>query len=231
MTTTSSVSSSAEQIYASLNSTATKTTSTSDDQQTRFLKLLTTQLKNQDPLNPMDNAQTTSQLAQISTVDGIERLNTTLKSMMSSMQSSDALQAANLLDKAVLVSGSGMLVSDSMGVGGVQLDSAADKVSVTISDAKGVEVKRLELGALEAGTQEFVWDGKNNAGTVVADGDYTMSVTAYKGDTKVTASTLELASVNSVVTSGSEVKIDVSKLTSSGSVSRVSMSDIKLILQ
>lgn len=230
MTSTSTVSSSAEQIYSSLNSTKSTSTSTVDEQQSRFLKLLTTQLKNQDPLNPMDNAQTTSQLAQISTVDGIERLNSTLATLMGNMQSGESLQAAALLGRAVLVPGTAMAVSSGLGVGGIHLDGAADKVSVTITDKNGIEMKRLDLGALEAGTHEFVWDGKNASGTVVADGQYSLKVTAYKGDTKVTASTLELATVNSVVTSGSELKIDVSKASSTGKLSRVSMDDIKLIL-
>ncbi len=231
MAVTSATSSSAQQILSSLNGTSSSSststsTSTSkvDEQQSRFLKLLTTQLKNQDPLNPMDNAETTSQLAQISTVDGIERLNSTLSSLMGNMQSADALQAAAIVGRAVLVPGSGMLVADGMGVGGVQLDNAASAVSVTITDANGLEVKRIDLGKLDAGTHEFVWDGKNDAGTKVADGSYKMKVTATNGDTKVTASTLELATVNSVVTGGSEVQVDV------GTLGRVSMGDIKLIL-
>jgi len=225
MTTASAVSSSADQIYSSLNSAASKTETTAvDDQQSRFLKLLTTQLKNQDPLNPMDNAQTTSQLAQISTVDGIERLNQTVKSMVSSMQSSDSLQAAALVGRAVLVPGSAMKVVSGLGVAGIQLDAAADKVSVTITDKNGIEMRRLDLDALEAGTHEFVWDGKNQSGTAVADGSYSIKVSAYIGENKVGASTLELATVNSVITGGSEIQVDV------GSLGRVSMGDIKLIL-
>ena len=77
---TSGIAGTTQSLIDSVNGTAsTKTTSTTADTQDRFLKLLTTQLKNQDPLNPMDNAQLTSQLAQISTVDGIERLNATLQ--------------------------------------------------------------------------------------------------------------------------------------------------------
>ena len=78
-------------IFDQINSANNRgTTTKAEDQQTKFLTLLTTQLKNQDPLNPMDNAQMTSQLAQISTVDGIERLNATLASMMSSTSETQA---------------------------------------------------------------------------------------------------------------------------------------------
>ncbi|GAB2889624.1 hypothetical protein GCM10027046_17630 [Uliginosibacterium flavum] len=225
MTTTSTVNDPTQAIYTSLNGSGTKkTTSSADDQQNRFLKLLTTQLKNQDPLNPMDNAQTTSQLAQISTVDGITQLNATLKTLMGSYQSSEALQAAGLVGHTVLVPGSGLQVVSGLAAGGVQLDSAASKVSVTITDKNGLEMKRIDLGALDAGTHEFVWDGKNANGTTVADGEYKITVTATQGDTKVGASALQLAAVNGVVTGGSEIQVDV------GSLGRVSMSDIKLIL-
>lgn len=120
MSTTSSVSTNTVQDwYSSVSSTQTATTSTTNkasDQESRFLTLLTSQLKNQDPLNPMDNAETTSQLAQISTVTGIEKLNATLTKMMSSNQTSDTLQAANLVGHSVLVEGNQLALSSSMAV-------------------------------------------------------------------------------------------------------------------
>src|SRR5664279_439991 len=90
-------------LYSSLNGTPAAKASTTTDSQSRFLTLLTAQLKNQDPLNPMDNAQMTSQLAQISTVDGIERLNTTLQSLISDSSNSQTMQAAALVGHGVLV--------------------------------------------------------------------------------------------------------------------------------
>ena len=80
--------------------------SAADDVQDRFLKLLVTQMKNQDPLNPLDNAQVTTQLAQISTVNGIEKLNATIEAMASSFTSGQSLQAATMIGKDVLVPGS-----------------------------------------------------------------------------------------------------------------------------
>lgn len=226
LTSPSSASDPTQAIYSALNGSSAQAgkASSADDQQNRFLKLLTTQLKNQDPLNPMDNAQTTSQLAQISTVDGITQLNATLKSLMGSYRSSEALQAAALVGHAVLVPGSGLQVVSGQAAGGVQLASAADKVSVSVTDGNGLEVKRIDLGSLSAGTHEFVWDGKNESGTPVADGKYSVKVTAYQGENKVDAASLQLATVNSVITGGSEIQVDV------GSLGRVSMGDIKLIL-
>lgn len=105
-TSTTAPGTAAADIYASLARAAEKKDATATDEaQTNFLTLLTTQLKNQDPLNPLDNAQVTSQLAQISTVDGIERLNQTLATMMDGMLGSETMQAAALVGRSVLVPG------------------------------------------------------------------------------------------------------------------------------
>ena len=93
----------ASDVIARLQKNTAASTSKTTDAQSNFLKLLTEQLKNQDPLSPMDNAQMTSQLAQISTVDGIEKLNTTLTAMLSGSQSSEAVQAAALVDRKSVV--------------------------------------------------------------------------------------------------------------------------------
>ena len=125
-------------IFDQINSANNRgTTTKAEDQQTKFLTLLTTQLKNQDPLNPMDNAQMTSQLAQISTVDGIERLNTTLASMMSSTSETQALQAAALVGHGALVSGKNLPLTESGAIGGFDLGAGADVVKIEIKDANG----------------------------------------------------------------------------------------------
>ncbi len=211
-------------IYAGLNKSSATKTSDAEQVQTRFLTLLTAQLRNQDPMSPMESAEMTSQLAQISTVEGVTNLNSTLEALSNKLTANDALQASNLIGRAVLVPGNEMKVVEGMGVGGFELESAADTVSVTITDSNGLEVQRIDYESLSAGMHEFVWDGKNAAGTTVADGSYKVSITAYNGDTKVGASTLELATVGSVVTGGSEILVDVGRL------GRVSMNDIKLIL-
>src|SRR5437667_6309518 len=93
----------------------------------RFLKLLVAQMQNQDPLNPMDNAQITSQMAQINTVNGIEKLNTTVGSLSSQFLQMQTLQGASLVGRGVLVEGKQVVMNDSgKGVGGFELDGAAD---------------------------------------------------------------------------------------------------------
>lgn len=100
MATTSGTSSVTNPYAALSSSSSTTTTKTAaEEQQDRFLTLLVTQLKNQDPLNPMDNAEMTSQMAQMSTVSGIEKLNTTLNSLVDNIGTSQSMQAASMIGK------------------------------------------------------------------------------------------------------------------------------------
>ncbi|WP_439537710.1 flagellar hook assembly protein FlgD [Methyloversatilis sp.] len=215
---------SAADIYSSLNTTQTKATSEIDKAQNRFLMLLTTQLKMQDPLNPMDNAQVTSQLAQISTVDGISKLNSTLEKLTSSSADSQHLQAAALVGHAVLVEGSALELVNGKSMGGIELTSPADRVTVSVKGANGVLVKEINLDARDAGITQFVWDGTDMAGTAVAeDGKYSFTVSAIQGTQKLVTTPLELAVVQSVERSGGQTRLNV------GQQSLVSMNDIKQI--
>lgn len=128
-------------ILEALSGAQTKKDGTALSSENRFLTLLTTQLKNQDPLNPMDNAQMTSQLAQISTVDGIEKLNATLQSLVDNSTDSEALQAAALVGHGVMVPGSGLSLQEGTALGGVELTDAADRVRVTIKDGNGLAIR------------------------------------------------------------------------------------------
>ncbi len=210
---TSGLSGSAQSLIDSVNgNTKTKTANTAADTQDRFLKLLTTQLKNQDPLNPMDNAQLTSQLAQISTVDGIERLNATLQKLLSNNVDGEALQAAALVGHQVMVAGSGLTLTSSGAVGGLELSAAADQVVLTIKDANGLTMKTLDLGNLGAGAHNFAWDGKADSGAQAVNGAYSISVAARRGSEKVEVLPLQLVGVMSVNRSTQGVTLDLGKL-------------------
>lgn len=212
-----------QSLLDSMNGAAKKTASTTADAQDRFLKLLMTQLKNQDPLNPMDNAQMTSQLAQISTVDGIEKLNATLQSLVSSSNDSEALQAAALVGHQVMVAGRGLQLTGSGAVGGVDLAGNADEVTVTIKDANGLMMNTLKLGALDAGVHNFVWDGKTDAGVQAANGSYSISVAATQGGNTVTADALQMAGVLNINRSSQGVGLNL------GVLGLVTLNDIKQI--
>jgi len=165
----------------------------------RFLKLLVTQLKNQDPLSPMDNAQLTSQLAQISTVTGITQLNDTMTSLSASLGSNQYLQAANLVGHNVLVPGNKLQLAGGAATGGINMSAAADSVVVSVSDASGRVVRKIDMGAQEAGPQKLSWDGKTDSGAAAAPGLYSFTVAATQGGTAVTADALMSGHVDGVV--------------------------------
>ncbi len=194
-----------------------------DDLQDRFLKLLVTQMKNLVPLNPLDNAKVSSQLAQISTVNGIEKLNATIETMASSFNAGQSLQAANMIGKDVLVSGSVLQVAGGGGIFGVDLAQAADQVKVTIHDASGRAIRTMDLDAQAAGPLALAWDGKTTDGTQAADGTYSFSVSALRGDQKVDAQPLAFGSVQSVSQRNEGVRLNV------GTLGTVGLTDIKQI--
>jgi flagellar basal-body rod modification protein FlgD len=187
-----------------------------DDPQDRFLKLLVTQMKNQDPLNPLDNAQVTSQLAQISTVNGIEKLNATMESMASGFTAGQSLQAANMIGHNVLIPGSALQLAQGGGVFGVNLAQPADQVKVTILDSAGNAVQVMDIGAQAAGSLPLTWDGKTNDGATAPDGNYTVSVSALRGDQQVDAQTLAFGMVQGVTQGSQGVQLNVGTLGSTG---------------
>jgi len=212
MSTVSSTSSNSDVIAAlnkSSSSSSASTTSTASDLQSSFLTLLTTQLKNQDPLNPMDNSQMTTQLAQINTLQGIQNMNTTLSSLLSSYNTSQALQAAGAIGSQVIANGSNLVLSSGASQGGATLASAADSVIVTIKDSAGKVVQTEDLGSQKAGNIAFSWDGKSSSGTQLTDGKYTFSVAATAKGASVTATPLQVGTVSAVVKSGSSFVLEL----------------------
>ena len=177
-------------------SSATKTAS--EDMESRFLSLFMAQLKNQDPLNPTDANQMTAQLSQISTVSGIEKLNTSMEKLLASYTGSQNMQAAAMIGKTVLVAGNSMTLGDYGAAAGVNLDAAADRVVVTITNAAGKVVDTQELGSMSAGVGSFVWDGKNAAGEAMPAGSYKFSISASAGGQQIRAAALEYGTVNAL---------------------------------
>lgn len=123
----------------------------------RFLKLLVAQLKNQDPLNPMDNAQVTSQMAQIQTVSGIEKLNNSVLGLNAQFAQLQALGGAALVGRDVLIEGSRMVADNGVGHAGFELASQADRVKLEVLDGSGRVIDTAELGAMASGRHSFDW--------------------------------------------------------------------------
>ncbi|MDR0565284.1 MAG: flagellar hook assembly protein FlgD [Azoarcus sp.] len=194
-------------IYSSLARTeSTKATSAIQDEQDRFLKLLTTQLQNQDPTNPIENADLTSQLAQISMVDALERINALVQSLMSSSEISDS---AALIGHGVLVEGKGLGLTDAGAIGGFELTTPADNVTVTIRDASGRVVTTLEFNDVEPGSHNYLWDGTAADGSQAEQGSYSVSVSATYNGEAAGVTPLQFGPVTGVVrgTSGADLQV------------------------
>ena len=180
--------------------------------QDRFLKLLVTQMKNQDPLNPMDNAQVTSQMAQLSTVSGIDKLNATLDALSSSMVASHSMQAASMIGHVVVVPGSKIDLKSAKGAAALELKQPADSLTVHIKDATGNVLRNLKMGSQPAGIVNVEWDGMNDAKTALPDGKYQFSASAELGGAKSTVTTLSYGLVNSVMQKPQGASLNVEQL-------------------
>lgn len=211
-------------LLSSINGTKTDTASAAQEQQDRFLKVLVAQMKNQDPLNPTDNAQMTSQMAQISTVSGIESLNQTIKSIMDQFSAGQTVQATNMIGHGVLAPGNTVTLADGTASEfAVDLSTAADSVQLSIVDSAGNTVKQENLGPQKAGALTLNWDGTNNAGAHVADGKYKAMVTASIAGKSVTATPLSYGLVQSV----SQVNGAVSLALQNGQ--QINLSDVQKV--
>ncbi|WP_061241493.1 flagellar hook assembly protein FlgD [Ectopseudomonas composti] len=178
-----------------------------------FLNLLVAQLNNQNPLEPQGNGEFIAQLAQFSQVEGIEKLNTSMGSMLSSFQSSQALQASSLVGRKVIVPSEKAVVDTSESFkASTVLPVSSSNVYVNVYDNSGSLVTRVNLGEQAAGNVSFIWDGKDSDGNVVPPGTYKFEAQAtYDGETKGLY-TLLPANVDSVTLGGSELMLNLAGL-------------------
>jgi flagellar basal-body rod modification protein FlgD len=158
---TTSTAATAATSSASAAATAAATSAVTQD---RFMTLLVAQLKNQDPMSPMDNAQMTSQMAQINTVTGIEKVNDTLKSLASQFSGMQVLQGSSMVGRGVLVESNSLTAIDGKAAGAIDLSGKADAVKVEILSPGGQVIDTFDLGALDAGRQTFSWDASGYTG-------------------------------------------------------------------
>lgn len=189
---------------SSLMSSSSTAASDANAAQDRFLKLLVAQLNNQDPMNPMDNAQMTSQMAQINTVTGITKLNETMSNMVSQLLSTQILQGASLVGHQTLVSGNTMEVKQGVAAGAVELDGTADKVSIEIRTPGGQLIDSFDMGAQTAGRHEFTWDASGYNGTAV-----NMVVNATNAGKTVAAKPLAMQTIQSISNEAGVLKLNL----------------------
>lgn len=181
------------------NTAAATASSDAEAMQDRFLTLLVAQISNQDPLNPMDNAQMTSQMAQINTVTGISTLNETMKNMTSELTSLQVLQGSALVGREVLVEDTKLSIHEGTvddtsedaeegdkktiryASGAIDLAGNADKVKVEILSPSGVVIDTIDAGSLSEGRHYFTWDATKYDGS----GTPSFRVVAERSGSKV----------------------------------------------
>lgn len=166
--------------------------------QTDFLKLMTSQLQNQDPLKPLDNSEMVSQMAQLSTVSGIQGLQSSFSALATSLSSGQALQASSLVGHSVLTQSTTASLATGGTVSlGVDAPASGDVV-VNVTDASGQLVRRIDLGAQSSGLTKFQWDGLDNSGNAAASGQYKFTAVVGSGSQAQAATMLAAGKVNSV---------------------------------
>ena len=145
-----------------------------------FLKLLTTQLTNQSPLDPMDNEAFVAQLAQFSSVEGIKGMQASLENMVSGMRQEQMVSGANLVGKKVVIEGGSFIGGNNEdSIGSVNLSGNAESLSFNVYDSKTGELVYSETKRnVDAGATSLSWDGKSSVGSVLPYGAYTMTATA-----------------------------------------------------
>ena len=192
---------------SSTNSTSGSSSSSSSSAtsganlQNTFLQLLIAQMQNQDPTNPMDSSQMTSQLAQINTVTGISQLNTSLTSLATQLSAGQQPQAALLIGSTVLAPGNTVTVASGKAAPlGVQLVSDATNLQVNVTNSAGKIVSTINLGSQKAGSVPVTWTPTDSSGNPLPDGTYTFTATGTINGKAGTATTLSAATVQSVVT-------------------------------
>ncbi len=177
-----------------------------------FLNLLVAQLNNQNPLEPQGNGEFIAQLAQFSQVEGIEKLNTSMGSLLSGYQSSQALQASSLVGRKVIVPTDKAVVDTAETFkGSLVLPVTSSNVYVNIYDSAGASVGRVNLGQQAAGSVSFMWDGKDASGNVLPPGAYKFEAQASYADGAKGLYTMLPANVDSVVLgqNGGELKLNL----------------------
>lgn len=201
--------------------------------QSAFLELMITQMENQDPLSPQENSEFIAQLAQFSSVEGLERLNSNFDSFTSSFISNQALQASSLVGRSVSVpSGKAQLVEGGVVGGIIDLPASTTDMSMNIYNDSGVLVDEIPLGAQSAGDVVFRWDGNKieingtlsnweSSSNLVA-GDYKFEVVATQNGEPQQLTTALTANVNSVTADANgELILNLSGL------GAVSINDVK----
>ncbi|WP_306547027.1 flagellar hook assembly protein FlgD [Desulfobulbus sp.] len=192
----------------SSNTATTSSSKTSALGQDQFLTLLVAQLQNQDPLNPADATEFTSQLAQYSQLEQLFNLNDSMEQLATAQNNSERLSALTLIGQDVVVENSEFTFSKESVEIGYKVDGTVTDVDLLIKNSDGKTVATLSASDLSEGNHFLTWDGKNSSGTALDPGTYSIQISAKNGTTaSASVSPLVRSEVTGIDLSGSEAKI------------------------
>ncbi len=198
-----------------------------DLDQADFIELLVAQVKNQDPTKPMDPSEFMNQLAQFSAVNGIQDLNTSFNSLSGQLTSEQALQAAGLVGRDVLIPGGEATLFEAGSISGqITVPQSASNITLKMINDRGVEVRSMALGSGESGELQFKWDGFEDDGSTAPAGRYRLVAEGYINNEQQ-AFTVAVESNVSSVTLGQDNASTQLNLAGGGSVSLNEVLEIK----
>ena len=166
--------------------------------QDAFLKLMTAQLQHQDPTKPMESSAFLGQIAQFSTVSGIQGMQASLSGLSTALTSNQTLQAAGLVGHGVMVEGDSAHLFADGGISGTAALTASGSLAVEVTDTSGQVVRHIDLGTKPVGDASFTWDGLDDAGNRMAEGAYGIKASVMNGSGTTAVSTQLMGVVNSV---------------------------------
>ncbi len=177
-----------------------------------FMKLLIAQMENQNPLEPQDNGEFISQLAEFSSLEEVQKISGSVDNFSTQFQSSQALQASAMVGRTVLVPATTSPLSNAGTISGVvDLESSTSALQISIYNGSGELVNQFDLGQQSAGTVPFLWDGTNSKGEQMPFDDYTIKAQASRSGNSEQATTLLSANVNSVsIAQGGGISLNLS---------------------
>ena len=224
MSTTDPIAAYASQTQASLAAAQTKKSANNlgiDE----FLTLMTTQLKNQDPMKPLDGTAFIAQLAQFGAVSGIQQMQTSMETLAASLRSAQALNGATLVGRDVLAPADGVNFTAGVPVSGeMDVPAGASTVEVRITDAAGAVVRQMTVPVVD-GAARFTWDGLRSDGVAAASGAYDIEALARVGQGTESLSVLMNARVASV-----SIDANGAGSLSTPTLGAVSMADVRRVM-
>lgn len=191
-----------------------------------FLKLMTTQLKNQDPMKPLEGTEFVSQLAQFGSVSGIQKMQGSIDSLSTSLRANQALNGATLVGREVLARADGFTYTSGVAVTGeAEVPAGATSLQIRIKDSSGAVVRTMETAPI-TGTNRFSWDGLRTDGTAAAAGDYEIEAIVTSGGKNVSADVLMAGKVASVTldATGTNLTLNTTAL------GAVKMADVRRVM-